>query len=314
VSGRRDTSKSDRSGSRSGLPALATVALVFLVALGSSRSADRVGGPGRVLHGRSIVGDVAIVGLALLVAVLGGLVYAVLGGGKRRRRPDDEPEITPERLPMAWWEKPLSLIVALALIGGLVAILIALVRHVSAGGGGARAVSPTTSPGAPPGGSRHGGESAGAHAGASVVHWWLFAGLVLLLLAAGVVMLLRRRRLRHTEAKGGALERSELRETIAISLEELEHERDPRRAVIGAYVGMERDLARQGLARLPFETPLEYLARALALIQASRSAGERLTVLFERARFSVHAVDPQMKRDAIAALGAVRDELERDSG
>ena len=100
-----------------------------------------------------------------------------------------------------------------------------------------------------------------------------------------------------------------LPKAIEESLAEIEREGDPRRAVIRAYVGMERALARCGLGRRPAETPQEYLARALVAIRVSRPAGERLTGLFQRARFSEHPVGAQMKQDAIAALTAVRDEL-----
>jgi hypothetical protein len=40
-----------------------------------------------------------------------------------------------------------------------------------------------------------------------------------------------------------------------------------------------------------------------------RRSVERLSALFERAKYSDHEIDLAMKGDAIAALGAVRDEL-----
>ena len=51
------------------------------------------------------------------------------------------------------------------------------------------------------------------------------------------------------------------------------------------------------------------MTRVLEDLTASAAAVRRLTRLYERARFSVHAVDPLMKDDAIEALEAVRDEL-----
>jgi|SRR6516165_9487613 len=94
------------------------------------------------------------------------------------------------------------------------------------------------------------------------------------------------------------------------SLDDLRAEKDPRRAVIATYARMERTLAGAGLPRGAAETPLEYLGRVLReLLHASADAVARLTALFERAKFSPHEIDSAMKRDAINALVAVRDEL-----
>jgi uncharacterized protein DUF4129 len=93
------------------------------------------------------------------------------------------------------------------------------------------------------------------------------------------------------------------------TLEDLNSERDPRRAVVAAYARMERALAAYGLPRRRSEAPAEYLERALEELSASASSAARLTRLFEWARFSDHPVDPAMKREAIRALEAVRDEL-----
>jgi hypothetical protein len=93
------------------------------------------------------------------------------------------------------------------------------------------------------------------------------------------------------------------------TLDDLRRERDPRRAVIAAYARMERSLGGYGLPRRPAEAPLEYLGRVLAELAGSAAAARRLTRLFERAKFSEHAIDVKMKVDAIDAVVAVRDEL-----
>ena len=93
------------------------------------------------------------------------------------------------------------------------------------------------------------------------------------------------------------------------SLEDLRAERDPRRAVIAAYARAEQILATQGTARRPAETPTEYLARVLRSLHVQPDAVLELTTLFQRAKFSSHAVDVGMKTDAISALAIVRDEL-----
>jgi NADH:ubiquinone oxidoreductase subunit K len=101
----------------------------------------------------------------------------------------------------------------------------------------------------------------------------------------------------------------ELSSAIDQSLAELAAGADPRQAVIAVYERMERVLAGVGLPAQAFETPLEYLERALARLQASRGALVRLTDLFETARFSTHPVGSGMRSEAEAALGILRAEL-----
>jgi hypothetical protein len=93
------------------------------------------------------------------------------------------------------------------------------------------------------------------------------------------------------------------------SLDDLRAEPDPRRAVIAAYARLERVLAAHGLPREASEAPLEYLSRMLTQLSVSPPAARTLTDLFERAKFSLHAVGPEMKEDAIGALELVRDDL-----
>jgi hypothetical protein len=120
---------------------------------------------------------------------------------------------------------------------------------------------------------------------------------------------LRRRRLsgllpRQTGAAAAVVE------ALGDMIAELRAERDPRRAVIRAYSGMERTLGARGLPRHAYEAPFEYLERILTGVEASAHSVGRLTNLFERARFSEHTIDAQMKDEAIDALIALRGELE----
>lgn len=139
-------------------------------------------------------------------------------------------------------------------------------------------------------------------------------GVLLVVLAVAATVYLRSRR-HGTWRSAAAPEPSppelpeELAGALAGGLDELSAGADPRAAVISAYVGMERALGERGLHRRHFETPLEYLERALAGLQASRSALARLTELFEAARFSPHPVDGGMRQEAEAALSQLRDEL-----
>ena len=79
--------------------------------------------------------------------------------------------------------------------------------------------------------------------------------------------------------------------------------------MIRAYGRMESALGSYGLQRRLSETPLEYIGRSLTSLRVGRASVERLGELFERAKFSRHEIDVSMKSDALAALGALRDEL-----
>jgi hypothetical protein len=75
---------------------------------------------------------------------------------------------------------------------------------------------------------------------------------------------------------------------------------------------MEHVLATHGLERLPADAPLEYLARVLRTLHVRESAVQSLTRLFEYAKFSTHDIDAEMKEEAIAALIAVREDLQAE--
>jgi hypothetical protein len=121
---------------------------------------------------------------------------------------------------------------------------------------------------------------------------------------------------RAGRARGRARERAvgptlaeTLADVLAETLESLRADPDPRRAVIRAYARLERVAAASGVPRRPAEAPLEYLGRLLAGLDVGPAAVRRLTTLFERAKFSHHAVDDSMKQEAIAALESVQEDL-----
>jgi hypothetical protein len=96
--------------------------------------------------------------------------------------------------------------------------------------------------------------------------------------------------------------------TVDDVIADLEAETDPRRAIINAYVRMERALDAAGLGRREPEAPREYVARVGGALRGDERAARRLTALYEEARFSAHAVDEAMRAEAVAALHALRPE------
>jgi hypothetical protein len=104
----------------------------------------------------------------------------------------------------------------------------------------------------------------------------------------------------------------ELTALLDDTLDDLREEPDPRRAVIAAYARMERVLAASGAPRRPFEAPLEYVQRVapdLDHVPAASRLVFELTYLYERAKFSPHTIDPEMKEHAVATLQSLRGEL-----
>jgi hypothetical protein len=133
--------------------------------------------------------------------------------------------------------------------------------------------------------------------------WWL--AILMGLLVTGFVLHERRRRRRRVRPAAA----DELEAVLTETLDELELDPDPRRAVIQAYIRMETVLGAHGHARRPHEAPLEYLARVLQALDVRAEAAHALTELFERARFSTHEIDTAMRAEAVASLAAVRDDL-----
>jgi hypothetical protein len=142
---------------------------------------------------------------------------------------------------------------------------------------------------------------------------WLTALMLasIILGVAAAAGLAARQRLRHgDELEAEAALARALDDVLADTLDDLRAERDPRKAVISSYARMERTFAAYRVPRDPSETPLEYVARALDSLSVSAYAVRRLTLLFERAKFSAHDVDAGMKDEAIETLAGLRAELE----
>jgi len=137
---------------------------------------------------------------------------------------------------------------------------------------------------------------------------WAPAVVVGALVLIGVVAWLVAARRRRPAGRDETVAR-ELAAALDDSLDALRAEPDPRRAVIAAYARLERVLAAHRLERLESETPNEYLSRILDDLEVERPSVRRLTDLFTEAKFSQHAVNAEMKEDAIEALTTVRDEL-----
>jgi Domain of unknown function (DUF4129) len=140
---------------------------------------------------------------------------------------------------------------------------------------------------------------------------WDELGLFIVLVAGTTVVLVASRRTTRVPRPWRLGRKEEVSLAIDESIEDLRNDPNLRRAIVAAYARMEQALGRAGLPRHPAEAPFEYVERALRSLDTSTDSIRRLTTLFERAKFSQHEPEPEMRDEAIDALVAVRDELAR---
>ena len=154
------------------------------------------------------------------------------------------------------------------------------------------------------------GQNGGGHGATGSRHlqfrWDEFGVVVALLVGLGLYSAAGRRRL---GPRMGRPDPEALAAALDESLDDIRADPDLRRAIVAAYARMETTLAAAGIPRDPAEAPLEYVERALLMLDTSADAVRRLTDLFVWARFSQHEPEPSMRDEAVDALIAVRDEL-----
>jgi len=104
--------------------------------------------------------------------------------------------------------------------------------------------------------------------------------------------------------------RREVAGAVDRALLDLDSAADYRTAVLACYQRMCRLLEKRGLRGQEVLTPREIETRALSQLGLSSESVDRLTGLFEEARYSHHAVGPVHREGAVRSLTAIRTELE----
>jgi hypothetical protein len=265
--------------------ALIGVALVAAVGLASRAHTPAGGGRTRSISEDIFLEYLLLLLVGLAVVVVPVALYLFVAG-----RDDDEPAL-PERKN---WMLPLlfSMIVL-----SVVAVLVLRYVHDHHGAHNNPASQLI-------GLAKHGTRATGA-----VGFDWgpviVVSSLAVVALAAGLWLVREHRRTQPRRTQVAA----ELAVLLERTIADLRAEPDPRTAVIAAYAQMEVALADVGLRRRADEAPREYLGRVLPDVGAQTASVERLTRLFERAKFSPHAIDAAMKDEAIDALDSLRDDL-----
>jgi hypothetical protein len=90
-------------------------------------------------------------------------------------------------------------------------------------------------------------------------------------------------------------------------------ERDPRRAIVRAYARFETALAAARAPRSPWQTPAEFMRTTLVRLPLPAPAVERLTALFELARFSDRPLGGEARDAACECLDAITTALDAEA-
>lgn len=278
---------------KAGALALGIVALLVLVAMAAR--GGHPGTSGRVTT-KPIPDSVQDAFITLLVIAYGVVVVAIVIGFFRYRGRWQDPS--------SRWLSNFALVTLLMLIA--TAIGYYGITHSNLRERAARATQGQGQPGQRPADR---GRVQPLPAREAHFQWPVLFAIGGLVLLGGVWVYARRRE--SLDREDQSLE-ADIVAALETTIEDLRRERDARKAVIAAYAQMERTLRSHGLPRHRAETPMEYLARILRGLNVRDSAVGDLTQLFEYAKFSRHEIDAAMKEQAISALVAVRDDLQRE--
>jgi hypothetical protein len=90
-------------------------------------------------------------------------------------------------------------------------------------------------------------------------------------------------------------------------------ERDPRRAIVRAYARYEAALAAARAPRSPWQTPAEFMRTTLLQLPLPAAPVQRLTALFELARFSDQPLGGEAREAACECLDAITTALDGEA-
>ena len=294
---------------------LGVAVLAMLVIATIASGAAATGGSGRVglsAGATRPAGEVVVAafsGLLVVSAALAVVVVFFLVSSGRRKKDADAPEHVSEAPPTSWVDRVVAILLPLLLVGGLAAVIVYAAHHAK----------PPVSTAALPGGTASGlsgGVRSLSHAsggGTGAVEVGLVAGICVVAAAAALVIFLRMRRrslARRLDRPDRSPHAAAVADTVALSIDDLRHERDPRRAIDAAYARMERAFAALGLPRAVGQTSGEYMRRVLSLAAAPAPPVVELTDLFQEAKFSRHRLTSEDREDALRALLAIKEAIQ----
>jgi hypothetical protein len=272
--------------------------LVALVAL-----MDRGAGPADALPAMRVTfsvpeGLLVASGLVLFLAWL----FFMVAARSHRKPEEDEHQDEPR---MTWWRQMLAQlglimpVVAIALIlwldGGRIAGAVLELGRTWFAASGPTAVDDTPVIALP---------WVGWSVGAIALVVALFT------LAIALLVLFSERIVEWWLARQAQAGRVPFAEAVEESLDDLADDADPRAAILRTYHRFEVAAARARVRREPWHTADEFMRELLARLAVPDVAVDRLTRLFELARFSRHPLGPPERDRARACLDEIRLALE----
>jgi hypothetical protein len=271
------------------LCAIAAIGLQARAALPTTASGAVAGATGQAFADITA----AVTGASL---VAGLVLFVMLGRYRRKRKRSNQSPGTP----MPWWARMIATLLALAVIGGPIVLLVRAWYQR-----GRRVARPVLLPGL-----GHAGRPLRSDTSSG---WALFAGMAFaaaaLIIAALWVRRQRRARDWPDDSRAEPDSEHSLQDALSAGTAALQDQADPRAAIIACYAAMEGSLAGAGAAPAASDTPDEVLARAASggLIR-SAAAGE-LTGLFRQARYGHRDMAEGERAAAQGALTRLRADL-----
>jgi hypothetical protein len=139
------------------------------------------------------------------------------------------------------------------------------------------------------------------------------ATLLLIFVIAGALLVRSARRTARSPSRQQSgseeMHEADLGPAIDAATQQLRMGPEPRMAVMAAYAGLERALAKLGHDRHPADTPTEHLAKALAAVPTVAAPSVRLGHLYELARFSAEPITEDDRIRAAESLAEARRTL-----
>jgi hypothetical protein len=292
---------------RGRLPVAAVVVVGFLLAaiVGMTSAASPwISDDGSRPSAPAVVGDVLAVAIAAGLCILLGLIWINMPGQREVRKKRAVPAADTTEMGSSLRTGSLVLIGVTLAVLALILVFWFLLEQ-------ADVVQPPPLPNATTVGGAGALPPAEPPPSASSAFDWFLVGLIASMAVVLPLGLLARRRHRVADVELASVDVPEsVVRAVGESIDQIERDPDARRAIIRAYAQMEHAFDDAGIPRRPYEAPFEYLGRALRGVRVSPPAAGRLAALFERARFSQHAVGTETKGEAIAALRDIEQQMQ----
>jgi len=128
----------------------------------------------------------------------------------------------------------------------------------------------------------------------------------------GIVLLKLAMSFRSPKMEKVESQSEELKRKMALAINDLKKGKEVQEVIIRCYDEMCKILSKSsGMKEGDSMTPREFERAILSRMEIKREPVERLTALFEEAKYSIHPIDNSKRKEAIHALESLKGEVER---